>query len=110
VTTQLTMAMHSAILSGELAHHADVCERHHRGNDCSKAANRVTDKAAGQERILNYLSTVKDSTCDEAEQQLGMSHQTCSARFSELKRDGKIIPTVKRPTRGGCDAQAFRIL
>lgn len=87
----------------------DICARNHRGNECSKQANRVTSKSLDRLRILHHLRTVTDATCDEVELALEMNHQTCSARFSELKREGIIVPTVKRATRTGCKAQAWRI-
>lgn len=87
----------------------DVCANHHKGNGESIEAHKRTSKARGRLRILQHLRTVKDSTCDEAEKRLGMSHQTCSARFSDLKREGKIEPTTKRKTRSGSTAMAWRI-
>jgi hypothetical protein len=87
----------------------DICANRHRGNECSKNANRVTCKAKDRLRIVEYLRTVTDATCDEVEVALEMNHQTCSARFSEMKERGWIVPTVKRATRTGCPAQAWRI-
>jgi hypothetical protein len=87
----------------------DICARNHGGNDCSKQANRVTSKSIDRKLIVEYLKTVPSATCDEVEMALEMNHQTCSARFSELKREGIIVPTVKRATRTGCKAQAWRI-
>lgn len=85
----------------------DICARNHGGNEQSVDANRVTSKHKDKLRILDYLRSVVDSTCDEAEKALGLSHQTCSARFSELKKEGRIVPTVKRSTPTGCKAQAW---
>ena len=87
----------------------DICARNHGGNECSKQANRVTAKAKDRNRIIAHLLFGTDATCDEVEIALEMNHQTCSARFSELKREGIIVPTVKRATRTGCKAQAWRI-
>jgi hypothetical protein len=87
----------------------DICARNHRGNECSKQANRVTSKSIARQLILAYLHAVTDATCDEVEVAQEINHQTCSARFSELKREGIIVPTVKRATRTGCKAQAWRI-
>jgi len=87
----------------------DICERNHGGDECSKEANLVTDKSRDKARIVAYLTTVPDATCDEAETALGMNHQTCSARFSELKLAGAIVSTSKRPTRTGCMAKAWAL-
>lgn len=87
----------------------DICARNHGGNELSKKANKHTQKSTDTAFIYAWLIMRGDGTCDEAEVHLGMNHQTCSARFSELKRDGLIEPTVKRRTRTGCLAQAWRI-
>ena len=53
-------------------------------------ANRLLDMA----RIYNLIKSRGDygSTCDEAELTLGMSHQTCSARISEMADPQKGLP------------------
>jgi hypothetical protein len=41
-------------------------------------------------------------TCDEAEIALRMRHQTCSARFYDLRRKGKIVDSrTRRMTSSG---------
>lgn len=86
----------------------DICANRHKDNEFSCTANAKTDKNRDRARILAYLTTVRDATCDEVEVALGLNHQTCSARFSELKMSGDIWATTKRPTRSGCMAQAWR--
>jgi Fic family protein len=45
-------------------------------------------------------------TCDEYEAVSGLSHQTASARFNELVKEGRIVPSCRtRTTRHG--RQAF---
>ncbi len=55
-------------------------------------------------------------TCDEAEQLTGLPHQSCSARFTALKRRGVLVwrpnpdkpeKPIKRPTRSGRDARVW---
>ncbi len=87
----------------------DICASHHQGNAHSIAANRATAKNMDRAKIVAYLRTVTDATCDEVEVALAMSHQTCSARFSELKRNLTIEPSAYRKTRTGCIAQAWRL-
>jgi len=66
-------------------------------------------KALDRSRILAAIKR-RPSTCDELETKLGMSHQTCSARISEMhsgrhptiKRSGK-----KRRTRSGRPANVM---
>lgn len=87
----------------------DICAPRHRGNAQSAAANLVTDKSRDRARILAHLRTVTDATCDEVEIALSMNHQTCSARFTELKASREIVEGEgKRPTRTGCKAQSWR--
>ncbi len=50
------------------------------------------------------------STCDEAEDALNMSHQTCSARFRGLVLKEAICDSgVKRPTRTGRNATVYQV-
>ena len=87
----------------------DICAARHEGNAESAAANRRTNKSRDRARILAHLRTVPDATCEEVEIALNMGHQTCSARFSELKRDGEILAVEeRRATRSGCLARAWR--
>ena len=86
----------------------DICANRHGGNAESVAANKATNKERDAKRILALFEWHGHATCDEAEIQLGMSHQTCSARFADLKRAGLIEPTTRRKTRSGRWAMAWR--
>ena len=86
----------------------DICARNHGGNAESVEANRGTNKERDAARILLFLESYGDTTCDRAESILGLSHQTCSARFSDLKKEGLIEPTTRRKTRSGRWAMAWR--
>ena len=47
-------------------------------------------------------------TCDEAEVKLHLTHQTCSARFTELHQAGLILKTEQRRlTRGNRNAVVY---
>ncbi len=87
----------------------DVCANRHGGNVNSRAANVLTDKARDTAAIIAFLRRVPDATCDEVEVALSMKHQTCSARFSDLKKGTLLLPTQRRPTRSGCMAQAYTL-
>lgn len=92
----------------------DICRNYHGGNPESEEANEETIKSKDRRRIIDALfaAGLRGLTCDELEVLLGMRHQTCSARCSELLRDGVIVrkPTgldgtyMRRPTRTGCQA------
>jgi hypothetical protein len=75
----------------------------------SVAAKKRTNTAKNEQRILRYLETVPNATCDEVEVALGMSHQTCSSRFTVLRRTDRIVPVGRRETRTGCMAQTFTL-
>lgn len=52
----------------------------------------------------------KDWTCDEIEQELGMSHQTISPRVHELAKLGLIVDSgARRKTRSGRTATIWRL-
>jgi hypothetical protein len=82
----------------------DITRNYHGGNPQSAAANRRTRKNRDRARIYAFLyrRASLGATCDEAEVALDMTHQTCSARFSDMKRDEVIIETnERRLTRSG---------
>ena len=60
--------------------------------------------------ILEWIA-LEPSTCDEVEQVLGLSHQTCSARIRELVVLGRIKSTgVKRRTRQNRPARVMCVV
>lgn len=91
----------------------DVCAGRHGGNAESVEAGNtynVRSKMRDEHWILHWLKYEGPSTCDDLEVGLGMSHQTCSARCSDLKRKGLIKPNPvpgdpiryeRAPTRTG---------
>lgn len=86
----------------------DICANRHGGNAESVAANGGTNKGRDEARILAAIEYMGACTCDEVEVLLCLSHQTCSARFADLKRAGLIEPTTRRKTRSGRWAMAWR--
>jgi len=86
----------------------DICANRHGGDAQSKAANARTNKFKDGQRILWLMYVAGDQTCEEASIALDMPYTTASARFSDLKRAGLIEPTVRRKTRSGCTAMAWR--
>jgi len=86
----------------------DITRNYHGGNPQSVEANKRTRKSQDRARVLQHIWSCGRSgcTCYEAEIALGMRHQTCSARFSDLKNDGVIIGTGQtRPTDTGSPAE-----
>jgi hypothetical protein len=92
----------------------DITRNYHRGNPQSIAAaqNNQGNAARQRQRILAIAAQRggQGITCDEAEHLLNLPHQSCSARFSELKRDGLLLPTLfTRQTRNGSNARVMFI-
>jgi Fic family protein len=89
----------------------DITRNYHGGNPRSEEAHESTRrrKLRDQLRILQLLFKFPEGlTCDEAEIMLNMSHQTCSARFSDMKKKGWILPTGgQRLTRSKSNADVF---
>src|SRR5688572_24409323 len=84
----------------------DICARNHAGNPESSKARRRTNADVDRAKVYEAIrgSGPAGMTCDEVEVELGMLHQSCSARVSELKMKGKVITSGVRPTRTGCKA------
>lgn len=68
----------------------------------------ATPRFKHQARIYMFILKNNGATCDEAELELGLLHQTCSARLNDLHRAGLIrITTEKRVTRTGRKAFVY---
>ena len=74
--------------------------------DTSRAAAESVEQATPilRERVFVHISAagVRGITCDEAEEELGLRHQTCGPRIRELCLAGRIEDsTLRRKTRSG---------
>lgn len=92
----------------------DITANYHGGNAESIEAKALSRLNAGRDRIrIGRLAEQRSAygiTCDEAEVLLNLAHQTCSARFSEMKRDGILVMTqMRRETRNGGKARVMVI-
>ncbi len=84
----------------------DITANYHGGNEASVEAHQsISSESAAslRQKVLRLISSEqhRGATSDEAEQALGLSHQSCSARFTELKALGRIVAQGKRTTRSG---------
>jgi predicted ArsR family transcriptional regulator len=81
----------------------------------SKRPHRPTSDAAGdsmaeaipavRRRVLRHVERTGGATCDATEAALGLTHQTCSPRFTELAHRGLIADSGKvQRTRSGRNA------
>ncbi len=75
----------------------------HSGTDTSRAAAESMKPHTKRLRALVYCEIRRvPSSCDELEQQLGLSHQCCSARVNDLMKLGLIRDSgLRRKTRSG---------
>src|ERR1043166_5743786 len=89
----------------------DITANYHRGNPQSVEAGQKAHKGAeiARKRILEALRRSNGLSCDQLEELTGLSHQSCSARISELKREGKIVKAGTRQTRSGCNAAVYKV-
>ncbi len=88
---------------------ADITRNFHGGNAESTAAHRsvVAVKATLRRRVVEYVRArgAFGATSDEIESGLGLPHQTVSARITEAKAAGDLVPSgLRRPTRSGRNA------
>jgi hypothetical protein len=76
-----------------------------------QAAESIAEVSGSlRSKILAHISAsgIKGMTCDQCEEDLGMSHQTTSARIRELRRDKAILDTgLRRKTRSGRNAAVY---
>lgn len=85
----------------------------HNGTKTSKEAAESMRGRAGtlrQKVLLAIRNSPSGLTCDACEELLSLSHQTCSARFSELRQKGFIvnINNEVRKTRSNRNAAVWR--
>jgi hypothetical protein len=90
----------------------DITRNFHGGNRYSQAAHDTTpDEVRGKQRRAAYMfifqAWPRGCTCDEYEAATNIKHQTASARFTELKRDGLLTETGFRPTRSNKMAAVY---
>ena len=86
----------------------DITSNFHGGDRMSEAANETVTPFKSSQRFLCLTIIARFSeppvgvSSDEVERITGMPHQTCGARFTELKADGLIVLFGYGKTRRGC--------
>lgn len=89
----------------------DITANFHKGNPESVVANPTPNHKVSQLRtILTVIRARGDATSEEIETDLGLSHQSVSARFADAKRLGLIVKVGKRLTKSGKNAGAWRVI
>lgn len=87
----------------------DITRNYHQENIFSVMAHKsiIGNKAILRAKIIDYVKTrgYIGATSDEVEAALSLPHQTVSARITEAKADGTLLPNgMKRKTRSGRNA------
>lgn len=90
----------------------DVTKNRHNDADTSAAAFQSTttvSRALARNVVFSQIYAFPcGMTCDAVEAASGMSHQTCSARITELVTEGRIRDTgERRKTRSGRAARVY---
>lgn len=83
-----------------------------RDSPTSKAAAKSIEHRMNSdaERVFDFIAGkgAYGATCDWTEHELGMSHQTTSARIRQLLDEGRLTRTARaRPTRSGRSASVL---
>lgn len=72
----------------------DPCENYHKGADTSRKAWQSLKNGTASQLARAVFETIRTSvtglTCEEVEDRAKLSHQTASARITELKAKGLI--------------------
>lgn len=91
----------------------DICKNNHGGNEESEEAYR-SSSAEQRERMREKVYSfavrrgTKGITADEVSIASQLVHNRVAPRISELKRDGRLVPTaVRRKTRFGKSARVL---
>lgn len=108
IKTYLTQELHRIFRNKK-----DVTDNYHKGNEASKIAHLSTPskvRSHHRQQIIEKIHEIGDATCSELEVLLNLTHQTASARISELKRDEIIEETgEKRLTSSGRPAHVYKL-
>lgn len=89
----------------------DICRNFHGGNKNSEAANDSiqSQKQIIRKKILEYIKSCPEgATCEEIEIALGIAHQSCSARCTELKSLNLVYQDGGRLTRSNRRAAVLK--
>lgn len=90
--------------------HDDPCVNYHSNADTSvEAWGTISDTTeAIKERIYTIILNFGGATCEEVEKRTKLSHQTVSARITELVKELKIKDSgIRRKTKSGRNARVY---
>lgn len=78
-------------------------------SETSAQALASIDAASIREQVWGHIRKhgLGGRTCDETEVDLGLRHQTASARITELKKEKRVFQRGRRATRSGRQADVW---
>lgn len=74
-----------------------------------KAWDDIQTALSGLRATVYDAIREEPATCDELEQRLGLTHQTCSATVNHLMNSGLIVACDSRKTRSGRSARVWTV-
>lgn len=86
----------------------DITARYHGGDALSAAAFEATPAQRQQRdrsRIEFSLRNDGPGTCQQLEDRTGLSHESCSARISEMRKAGDVVEIGRATNRSGRSAR-----
>lgn len=90
----------------------DITARYHGGDEFSDEAFEQTPEQRRQRdrgRIERSIREQGPATCEQLEERIGLSHQTCSARISEMRRAKVLVEIGRAATRSGRSARVHQL-
>lgn len=94
-------------MTAQLAIDFDVCASRHGGNPESAEAHESVKPSKTQLHRLILATLGNGMTCEEIDRQLGLKHQTASARISELRAQDAVTIIGRRATSSGRWASVY---
>jgi hypothetical protein len=90
----------------------DITARYHGGDEMSAAAFEQTpaqSRLLDRNRIATSLRHDGPATCQQLEDRIGLSHESCSARISEMRKDGTVVTVGEAVNRSGRKARVHAL-
>lgn len=91
----------------------DITANYHGGDEMSAAAFEATpasSRLVDRNRIATSLRHDGPATCQQLEDRVGLSHESCSARISEMRADGTVVTVGEARNRSGRKARVHDVV
>jgi hypothetical protein len=90
----------------------DITANYHGGDEMSAAAFDETpaqSRLVDRNRIATSLRHDGPATCQQLEDRIGLSHESCSARISEMRTDRTVVTVGEARNRSGRKARVHAL-